>query len=216
VVLQPADVVVVGSQEDQPVLLEARLLAAVLEDRGCAVDGQALPALAEGRIRRQNHQSQRQSSGTSPLSVKTWMPPNTPLANPLVHALAHGGEYILLILEAALALFHLAAQVGPRVEPESVVGVIQVMQPVTEPAQRVLVDSRLLARLNHAEEHTLQLQPRTSWLAVLGALPRKMARAARRHAWTLPKRVSLFSMSVVSARSPSTSRSTTGSQPCGR
>ena len=51
---------------------------------------------------------------------------------------------------------------------------------------------------------------------VLGALPRNTARAARRQACTLPKRVSLFSISVVSARSPSTSRSSTGSQPCGR
>ena len=49
-----------------------------------------------------------------------------------------------------------------------------------------------------------------------GALPRKIVRATRRAALTAPKRGSLFSSSVVSARSPSMSLSITGSQPAGR
>ena len=43
-----------------------------------------------------------------------------------------------------------------------------------------------------------------------------LVRAERRQACTLPRRGSRFSMSVVSARSPSMSPSTTGSQPGGR
>ena len=53
-------------------------------------------------------------------------------------------------------------------------------------------------------------------VAVLGALPRKIARVERRHACTLPNLDSRFSISTGSDRSPSTSRSSTGSQPCGR
>ena len=61
-------------------------------------------------------------------------------------------------VEAALSLLHLAAQVGPRVEPEAVVGVVEVVQPVSKAAQRVLEQPDLLARLDDAEDHTLQLK----------------------------------------------------------
>ena len=86
-----------------------------------------------------------------------------------LNALTDGREDVLLVLEAALALFHLAPQVGPRVEPKAVVGVVEVMQPVTEPAQCILEQPDLLAGLNDAEHHALELQPTNAKaLALLG------------------------------------------------
>src|SRR5690606_32708145 len=99
--------VVVGGQEDQPVLLEARLVAALLQDLRRAVDGQALAALAEGGVGRENHQAKSPvvrkvtAVGKDVNSVKY------ATGEAALHALTDGREHVLLVLEAALALLHL-------------------------------------------------------------------------------------------------------------
>ena len=158
VILQPADAVVVGCQEDQAVLLEAGLVAALLQDLGRAVDGQALAALAEGRVGRQHHQAQCPVVGyVAAVGEDVYAAEHT-AGEAALHALADGREHVFLVLEAALALFHLAPQVGPRVEPEPVVGLVEVMQPVAKPAQRILEQSDLLPGLNDAEHHAFEFQ----------------------------------------------------------
>jgi len=110
-VLQPADAVVVGRQEDQAVLFDPWLLAALLQDLSGAVNGQTLTTLAERRVGRQHHQTQRPVVGHV-AAVREYMSATEHTASEAaLHALAYGREHILFVLETALALLHLAPQV---------------------------------------------------------------------------------------------------------
>ena len=149
-VLQSAHAVVVGGQEDEPVLLLPRLLTASLQNFLGPFRCQALPGAAERGVGWQHNQPKLPVVWHITTRGENVDAAEQSSGHALLHALADGREDILLVLEAALALFHLAAQVWPCVEPEAVVGTVQVVKSVTEPPQRVLVQADLLAGLNHA------------------------------------------------------------------
>ncbi|MCY1247762.1 hypothetical protein D9M72_611230 [compost metagenome] len=85
----------------------------------------------------------------------------------LLHPLANGREDIFLVLVALLALLHLAPQVGPRIEPIVVVGVVQVVRLVRQGAQSILKQTHLLTRL-HGTQHDAHQFDTAQYLAGSG------------------------------------------------
>src|SRR5262249_15101625 len=75
----------------------------------------------------------------------------------LVQPLTDGRDDIVRVLEAPFPLLHLTAQVGACVEPEAVVGVVEVVQMVGEPPQGIFEHTRLLAGLHTAEHNAFRL-----------------------------------------------------------
>ncbi|MNX84849.1 hypothetical protein D3C86_1166640 [compost metagenome] len=62
---------------------------------------------------------------------------------------------MLLVLEAALALLHLATKIGSGVEVIVAVRFIEVMQPIAEPTQGVEVQGNVVARPETPEDNML-------------------------------------------------------------
>ncbi len=156
-IFEPADAVVIGGQEDQTVLLEAWLVTPGLQDLHRALDGQALATATEGSIRRQYHEAQSPVIRHVAAAREDVDTAEHAAGETFLHPVTDGREHILPVLEAALALLHLAAQIRARVEPEAVVAAVQIMQAVTQTAQRILVDADLLTGLGDAQRHALQL-----------------------------------------------------------
>ena len=73
-----------------------------------------------------------------------------PLPKQPLDAIPNRRDDFFLVLEPALALFHLAAQVGPGVEPVAIVGAIEIVQAVYQTPQHVFVDAAGLAGLGAA------------------------------------------------------------------
>ena len=157
VILQAAHAVVVRRHEDQTVLLEAGLVATLLENLGCPINGNTLAALAEGRVWRQHHQPQRPVVGHVAAAGEYVDVSEHAAGKTLLQTVADGGENVLSVLKTTLALLHFAPQVRARVQPEAVVSGVQVVQPVAQAPQRVLEQVGLLAGLGHAQDHPIQL-----------------------------------------------------------
>ena len=74
-----------------------------------------------------------------------------------LHALADCRKDIFLVLELALALFHFAAQIRTGIQPEAVVRLVQIVQPITQPAKRILEQVHLMARNGHTQDDALEI-----------------------------------------------------------
>src|SRR6202012_2522560 len=59
--------------------------------------------------------------------------------------------------KSPLPILHLAAEIGPYVEPVVVFGLIEVVQPVGKTSQGVLIHAHLLAGLKDAEQDVLRV-----------------------------------------------------------
>ena len=156
-----------GGEENQPVAAIARFGAVVCDvvraprRRRCGDSSSREYQYSGGRTT-----SRRAlSSGTSPCGVKIWTPSkNAALPTELLERLGDLAAHFGLVVETALAVLHLAAQVGAGVEPEPrrvlrlVAGAVEVVQPVGEPIQGVGVDRGCLARLKAAQQDARAVQ----------------------------------------------------------
>ena len=147
------------------------------------------PLLAECGIGRQHHQAQRPVVGHVAAVGEDMDAAEHAAGKTALHALADGGNTSSLSWKRRLRSSISRRRLGRVSNQKRLLALVEVVQPVAEPAERVLVQPDLLAGLNAAEQDALELEAaHQSGSSVLGALPRKIVRATRRQACTLPKR----------------------------
>ena len=165
-VLETRNAVGVRGQENQAVLLLAWLLAAAFQDHRCCVDSWRLGRASERRLRRQHNEAQRPIVGY--VGRRREDVDAAEDAAGETQLVFDEGVHVLKQVEAALAVFHLTAQVGPDVEPIAIVRAVEVLQTIDQRPHAILVVPQHLAGLHRTEKQVFEFNT----AMVLGAADR--------------------------------------------
>ena len=71
------------------------------------------------------------------------------------HAVAQQRHHVVSVFQVGLAAFHFAAQVGARVKPVAVLFTVEVMQPITQALDDVLIRAHSLPRLHGTQQDAI-------------------------------------------------------------
>ena len=150
--------ITIGRQENQAVAFQPWRIAPLFQHLGGSQQGQRLILLAVTRIGRQHHQTRPQAKVIGHVGRRRkHMDARkvVALGKHPAHAVAQQRHHVVSVFQVGLAAFHFAAQVGARVKPVAILFTVEVMQPITQALDDVLIRAHSLPRLHGTQQDAI-------------------------------------------------------------